>query len=191
MKASIKRINLPDAPEPTRAKFKKPVINYNPKYLKCVQIPSVYDPKPVPALRSEVKQHKQYDPTAHLYGRKDWTDERKERLIQMYNAGMTFDEIGVELQCSSKMACVMANRLRKEGRIEESRFSTEWSEEQIQTLIDMYNDGKPYRMIATATGKGLSTVSRKVLKLKDKGVLHARNCRKRRVSTDRSNRRDM
>lgn len=146
-KCLIKVKKLPGAPEPTRARFKRPVVNYNPKYLKCVHIPSVYNPKPAPIMRSESKQHKQYDPTAHMYDRQGWTDERKRRLIQMYNADMTFEEIGIELQCSTKMAYVMANKMRKEGLIENSRFTIEWTDEQIQTLIRMYDDGKPYRMI--------------------------------------------
>ena len=45
----------------------------------------------------------------------------------------------------------------------------EWKEEEVETLIRMYNEGKPFLEIAEATGHGENSISHKLKTLREEG----------------------
>lgn len=174
MKCSIKNIRLPDAPEPTKAAYKKPVIYTASKHLKVVELPCEYNPRPAPIPNTRQKKRKEYDRTTHCHERQIWTEDKIEQLISLYEEGIKCSEIGQIMNCSTKMVHVMISKLRKEGRVKSLRCSFGWTEEQDQLLIELYNNGTVYEDIAEAVGKPISSAAYRIQRLRDVGKITKR-----------------
>lgn len=183
MKASIKNIVLPDAPAPTRAVYKKPVLYNNSKHMRVVKLPCQYNPRPiqVPKKKPAEQKGKRLDRTAYIQKRQKWTDEKIRKVIDLYNSGMQFSEIGEKMHCSTHAASMVIVKARKEGRIRTRKVDLNLSQEKEKQLICMYNNGASYVEIGKAIGRSGSNVHRKIHKLIANGELKERRdkrCRK-------------
>lgn len=175
MKCSIKNTALPYRGEPTRAAYKKPVINTATKHLRVIELPCEYNPRPAPIPNTRPKKkRKEHDSTAHCHERQNWTEDKIEQLISLYEKGIKCSEIGQIMNCSAKMVHVMISKLRKEGRVESLRCSIGWTEEQDQMLIELYNNGTIYEDIAEAVGKPISSAAYRIQRLRDVGKITKR-----------------
>ena len=183
MKASIKNIVLPDAPAPTKAAYKKPVIYNNSKHMRVVELPCQYHPRPiqVPKKKPAEQKKKRLDRTAYIQKRQKWTDEKIQKVIDLYDSGLQFSEIGEKMHCSTHMAYMIIYKARKEGKVKTFRVNLNLSQEQEKLLIDMYNSGYSYIEIGKAIGRSRSNVHKKIHQLLDHGELEERRdkrCRK-------------
>lgn len=178
-RASMKNIKLPEAPEPTRATFHKNHIDGYGKFIKV--IPSVYNPKPAPIPKprpkSKTKPKTKTRPLSvdtHYHKRQPWTEERIEKLITLYNTGLSFAEISQQMDTSETNASMMIYKLRKAGRVTASRSTRGWTEEQDRRLIEAYERGDSYVCISQIVGKAPSAVSMRIQRLHDSGRLEFR-----------------
>lgn len=169
MRALIRNINLPAAPAPTRAACRKPVICYDPKHLTVVELPSnmpvprTYPfPKPTPertariqkSLEKTRKERKKVAP-------KVWTDEKVEKLIQLYNSGMSYKEMQLEMGVSTSKLTAKVHLLAEEGRIELRWSPKEFTDEEVKKIIEMRKKGMSYSKIGKALGRTDGSCSKK------------------------------
>ena len=181
----IKR-RLPDAPAPTKAAYKKPVLYNNSKHMRVVELPCQYHPRPIQVSKKKPAEQKgkRLDRTAYIQKRQKWTDEKIQKVIDMYNSGMQFSEIGEKMHCSTHAASMVIVKARKEGRIRTRRtgkVDPNLSQEKEKLLIDMYNNGASYIEIGKAIGRSSSNVHKKIHMLIANGELKERRdkrCRK-------------
>ena len=91
---------LPDAPAPTKAAYKKPVIYNNSKHMRVVELPCQYKPKPAPIpqrtpkTKPKKKLARGYKREVHQQPR-FWTAEREQELAELYQEGTTIDQIAI------------------------------------------------------------------------------------------------
>lgn len=178
----IKR-RLPDAPAPTKAAYKKPVLYNNSKHMRVIELPCLYNPRPiqVPKKKPAEQKAKRLDRTAYIQKRQKWTDEKIRKVIDLYNSGMQFSEIGEKMHCSTHAASMVIVKARKEGRIRTRKVDLNLSQEKEKQLIDMYYRGYSYIAIGKAIGRSRSNVHKKIHQLIDSGELKERRdkrCRK-------------
>ncbi len=180
MKASIKNTNLPYRGEATKAAYKKPVVGDVSKYLR-VKLPCQYNPRPAPIPKrkpkSETKPKTKTRPLSvdtHYHKRQPWTEERIEKLITLYNTGLSFAEISRQMDTSETNASMMIYKLRKAGRVKTSRSIIGWTEEQDERLIEAYKRGDSYVCISQVVCKAPSAVSMRIQRLHDLGRLEFR-----------------
>ena len=148
----IKR-RLPDAPEPTRAAYKKPVIGEG-KYIKV--LPSVYKPKPAPIPKPRPKQEKKpkANPMANPYRKpRIWSNDMEARLIALYEEGKTYTEIAECLGKSKGTIGGMISMLASAGKIERRQPHGLWTEEDLRLMKQMREDGKSFGEISDKLGR--------------------------------------
>ena len=164
MKASIKNIVLPDAPAPTKAAYKKPVLYNNSKHMRVVELPCQYNPRPIQVSKKKPAEQKgkRLDRTAYIQKRQKWTDEKIRKVIDLYNSGMQISEIGEKMHCSTHAASMVIFKARKEGRIRTRKVDLNLSQEKEKQLICMYNNGASYVEIGKAIGRSRSNVYKKI-----------------------------
>ena len=162
----IKR-RLPDAPAPTKAAYKKPVIGEG-KYIKV--LPSVYKPKPAPIPKRKPKPKKKlargYKREVHQKSR-FWTDDKIERVIEMYEAGKTLQEIGNVYGKPGTSVRNLITRLSDKGLIER-HHAEHYTDEDIERIRELKAAGKTYAEIGDIMGRTPSAVFN-VLKRADRG----------------------
>lgn len=184
MSNSIRVIRkLPDAPAPTKAAYKKPVLYNNSKHMRVVELPCQYHPRPIQVSKKKPAEQKEkrLDRTAYIQKRQKWTDEKIRKVIDLYNSGMQFSEIGEKMHCSTHAASMVIVKARKEGRIRTRKVDLNLSQEKEKQLIDMYYRGYSYIAIGKAIGRSRSNVHKKIHQLIDSGELKERRdkrCRK-------------
>ena len=161
MKSSMKiKKKLPDAPEPTRAVYKKPVIYNNSKHMRVVVIPSVYKPKPAPipkpktVRKKRMVRKKECKPRAGF-----WTAEKEEKLIQMYNLGARYEEMAKEFGKSRGGISARIQKLADQGRVKLRNNPREWTEEDLALMKEMRAEGKSFGEIADRLGRGYKACS--------------------------------
>ena len=159
MSNSMKIIRrLPPANEPTRAAYKKPVIGEG-KYIKV--LPSVYKPKPapIPKPRPKLKAYPKPQKSRGMGKRevhrepKFWTECRVKKLIEMYDAGMTYDEIGDYFGKTKSTICGKIRRLTDSGMVSNRRNNTPWTAKDLNTMKKMRAAGKSFGEIADKLGR--------------------------------------
>ena len=162
----IKR-RLPDAPAPTKAAYKKPVIGEG-KYIKV--LPSVYKPKPAPIPKRKPKPKKKlargYKREVHQKSR-FWTDDKIERVIEMYEAGKTLQEIGNVYGKPGTSVRNLITRLSDKGLIER-HHAEHYTDEDIERIRELKTAGKTYAEIGDIMERTPSAVFN-VLKRADRG----------------------
>ncbi len=177
----IKR-KLPDAPEPTWPAYRKPEVISPPPGAKVIKIPCAYrsSPAPIPKPKKKTKKEQaiaRKAPIQHqslTYDQRKWTEQRINVLIDLYNRGLSYPEIGEEMGINGHTAGTMVSKLRNLGRITKVRCTSNWPEEQDRLVIDLYNKGARYVDIAKALGKSESTIQRRIDFLKSVGELGER-----------------
>ena len=175
MKASIKNIVLPDAPAPTKAAYKKPVIYNNSKHMRVVELPCQYKPKPapIPKPRPKLKTYPKPPKTRGVGKRevhrepKFWTDDKVEKVIEMYEAGKTLQEIGNVYGKPGTSVRNLISRLSDKGLIER-HHAEHYAEEDIERIRELKAAGKTYAEIGDIMGRTSSAVFN-ALKRADRG----------------------
>ena len=175
---------LPDAPAPTKAAYKKPVLYNNSKHMRVVELPCAYNPrpaplpKPMPKTKAKAKPKQRKDKTANVYKRQKWTEEKIQKVIDLYKSGMPYAEIGEKIHCSTHAAYMVIYKARSDGKIKGYRSRVDWTDEQEQEMIRLYKAGKSFKAIAKAIGRSTSNTHTKIQRLIDSGELEDRKYRR-------------
>ena len=168
----IKR-HLPCAPfPPTKATYKKPVVGDG-KYIKV--LPSEYCPKPAPIPKPRPKCKTAPKPKkTRGAGKREvyqnprfWTEEKVERVIEMYEAGATLQEIGNVYGKPWTSVRNLITRLSDKGLIER-HHAEHYTDEDIERIRELKTAGKTYAEIGDIMGRTPSAVFN-VLKRADGG----------------------
>ena len=151
---------LPDAPAPTKAAYKKPVLGTYAPGMRVVEIPSVYEPKPAPIPKPKTVRKKR---TVRKKERKPravyWTAEKEERLIQMYKDGAMYEEMAKVFGKSRGGISARIQKLANQGRIEFRYNAREWTAEDLTIMKEMRAEGKSFGEIADRLGRGYKACS--------------------------------
>jgi len=171
----IKR-HLPCAPfPPTKATYKKPVVGDTFKHMRVVEVPSAYNPKPAPIPKPRPKR-KAYPkpPKSRGMGKREvhqksrfWTDDKVERVIEMYENGATLQEIGNVYGKPWGAIRSLITRLSDKGLIER-HHAERYTEEDIERIRELKAAGKTYAEIGDIMGRTSSAVFN-ALKRADRG----------------------
>lgn len=171
----IKR-HLPCAPfPPTKATYKKPVVGDMSRHLQVVEIPSAYNPKPAPIPKPRPKR-KAYPkpPKTRGMGKREvhrepkfWTEEKVERVIEMYENGATLQEIGNQFGKPWGAIRSLITRLSDKGLIER-HHAERYTKEDIERIRELKAAGKTYAEIGDIMGRTSSAVFN-ALKRADRG----------------------
>lgn len=171
----IKR-HLPCAPfPPTKATYKKPVVGDMSRHLQVVEIPSAYNPKPAPIPKPRPKR-KAYPkpPKTRGMGKrkvhrepKFWTEDKVERVIEMYENGATLQEIGNQFGKPWGAIRSLITRLSDKGLIER-HHAERYTKEDIERIRELKAAGKTYAEIGDIMGRTSSAVFN-ALKRADRG----------------------
>ena len=162
MKASIKNIVLPDAPAPTRAVYKKPVVGTYAPGMRVIEIPSVYHPKPAPMPRPRPKTIR--PEKTRGAGKREvhrgptfWTEDKIQKVVEMYEAGATFREIGDVYGKSWTAIRNVITRLARSG-IVERKGRPEMTPEDVERIRELRDEGKTFEEIGDIVGWSRSAV---------------------------------
>ena len=110
-----------------------------------------------------------------------WTPERDAVLVEMYRASKKNAEIADQFGMTPKQVNARVNKLRKPGGLlygepMRGRYLY-WSDEHIERLIVMFNEGTPTKIIAAELGRSRGSIDTMIGELKQKGVI--KGCRRR------------
>ena len=188
IKIGITPKNLPVPKYRTEPAWKKPVIDY-PKDATIIEIPYKWDrkpkrlekkekqkPKPItvrkqkPPKKAEPKKEK-IKRTIYTLSDKDrrnWTQEDVETLIRMYTEGASYIEISEAVRHAESSIAAKLTQLRKEGRITSIRSNEAWTQEQIDTLLEMKAQGHTIVEICEVVGKSYAATWCKYKKIRIK-----------------------
>lgn len=166
MKASIKNIKLPDAPEPTRAAYQKPVAYYSSKHLKVVELPGNY-PKPLPDPPKQKKRKsiaKRESRPRRTTPPKIWTPDKVERLTELYSQGVPYKEIAEKLGVKYGQVCGAIDRLHEKGELIFKQKQGKWTQREVNRLLDLKASGLTWHEISEKMGRPIPSCSNKYLK---------------------------
>jgi hypothetical protein len=156
---------LPDAPEPTRAVYKKPVVGTYAPGMRVIEIPSVYAPKPAPIPvhrpKPKAKEKKPKEPQQRK-PRKNagfWTPENEEKLIRMYKAGAMYDEMAKTFNRSRGGISSRIEKLVNEGRLEHRLHISSWTKEELETMKQLRDAGLNFGEISDRIGRSAKACS--------------------------------
>lgn len=154
MSNSIRVIRkLPDAPAPTKAAYKKPVIGEG-KYIKV--LPSVYKPKPAPIPKRKPKPKKKpargYKREVHQPPR-FWTAERGQELAELYQEGTTIDQIAIYFDKAQSVISKRIEDMIDRGVMKRRRPLNAWPQEDLDLMYEMRMQGKTFGEIADRLGR--------------------------------------
>ena len=158
MKASIKNIVLPDAPAPTKAAYKKPVIYNNSKHMRVVELPCQYKPKPAPIPKRTPKPKPKkklargYKREVHQQPR-FWTAEREQELAELYQEGTTIDQIAIYFDKAQSVISKRIEDMIDRGVIKRRRPLNAWPQEDLDLMYEMRMQGKTFGEIADRLGR--------------------------------------
>lgn len=157
MKCSIKNKELPYRGEPTKAAYKKPVMGEG-KYIHV--IPSVYDPKPAPIpsrkpvpKRKVVKQSKARRRREVNHPPKYWTEERVKTLIDLYDQGLIYADIALQMETTREAVNSKINRLVTQKVLQPRKREDLWEQDEVDRLVELKKSGKTIGEISDILGK--------------------------------------
>lgn len=116
------------------------------------------------AVTGKVIPTKQGKPT----GPRVWTSDKVDTLKAMWSDGKHSGEIADALHLSQKAVRNMIYKLRREGQIDNRQEN--WTDEQINMLMRLYEAGETYPKIAQALNRTIGACSGKMLDLKSRGI---------------------
>ena len=108
--------------------------------------------KKKPAAVKPPKPPKPPKPTTGI-----WTEENINKLIELHKQGLTYSEIGRELGVTKNSVTSKVQRLINFGILESRMDHILWSEEDIEMLFKLREDGKTWAEIGEAFGKSSNT----------------------------------
>ena len=140
-----------------------------------VEIPSVYAPKPapMPKHRPKLKTYPKPPKTRGMGKRevhrepKFWTEDKVERVIEMYENGATLQEIGNRFGKPGTSVRNLITRLSDKGLIERHHVE-HYTDEDIERMRELRGAGKTYAEIGDIMGRTPSAVFN-ALKRADRG----------------------
>ena len=165
MKASIKNIKLPDAPEPTRAAYKKPVVYTNSKHLRVVELPGNY-PKPLPAPPKQKKRKtkaKREQKPRRTTPPKIWTPDKVERLTELYSQGVCYKDIATEFGVTYGQVAGIIDRLHSKDMLTMRQYQEKWTQDEIDELMKLKAAGHTWQEISEKLGRPTASCSNKWL----------------------------
>lgn len=104
---------------------------------------------------------KKYDAKDIRKSKRTWTDEEIQQLINLKNEGLTYKKIAQKLNKTRDSVHSMYKQLKKKG-FNKTIFQKFWTEEEIQTLINLRNEGKQIKEIAKILNKTPEAVKSKI-----------------------------
>ena len=108
--------------------------------------------KKKPAAVKPPKPPKPPKPTTSI-----WTEENINKLIELHRQGLTYSEIGRELGITKNSVTSKVQRLINFGILESRMDHILWSEEDIEMLFKLREDGKTWAEIGEVFGKSSNT----------------------------------
>ena len=108
--------------------------------------------KKKPAAVKPPKPPKPPKPTTSI-----WTEENINKLIELHRQGLTYSEIARELGITKNSVTSKVQRLINFGILESRMDHILWSEEDIEMLFKLREDGKTWAEIGEAFGKSSNT----------------------------------
>ena len=108
--------------------------------------------KKKPAAVKPPKPPKPPKPTTSI-----WTEENINKLIELHRQGLTYSEIGRELGITKNSVTSKVQRLINFGILESRMDHILWSEEDIEMLFKLREDGKTWAEIGQFFGKSSNT----------------------------------
>lgn len=108
--------------------------------------------KKKPAAVKPPKPTKPSKPTTGI-----WTEENINKLIELHKQGLTYSEIGRELGVTKNSVTSKVQRLINFGILESRMDHILWSEEDIEMLFKLREDGKTWAEIGEFFGKSSNT----------------------------------
>ena len=108
--------------------------------------------KKKPAAVRPPKPPKPPKPTTSI-----WTEENINKLIELHRQGLTYSEIGRELGITKNSVTSKVQRLINFGILESRMDHILWSEEDIEMLFKLREDGKTWAEIGEVFGKSSNT----------------------------------
>lgn len=103
-------------------------------------------------------------------------EERKERVVELYDLGVRTEEIAKKLDISIGTTIRYVKQLKKEGRIQSRKLieSIDKKENKEKTA-KLYNSGVKIREIAENIGVSVGTINRYIKELKEEGKVRVIN----------------
>lgn len=168
MKASIKNIKLPDAPEPTRAAYQKPAFRQISKGAKVVELPGNY-PRPLPEPPKPKKEPEKKKAKREAKPRKKvppkiWTSDKVARLTELYMQGTSYKDIAAEFGVTYKQVCGAIDRLHNKGELKIKQNQGKWTQQEIDKLLELKASGLTWHEISEKMGRPIPSCSNKYLK---------------------------
>lgn len=108
--------------------------------------------KKKPAAVKPPKPPKPQKPTTGI-----WTEENINKLIELHRQGLTYSEIGRELGITKNSVTSKVQRMINIGILESRMDHILWSEEDIEMLFKLREDGKTWAEIGKVFGKSSNT----------------------------------
>ena len=108
--------------------------------------------KKKPAAVKPPKPPKPPKPTTSI-----WTEENVNKLIELHRQGLTYSEIGRELGVTKNSVTSKVQRMINFGILESRMEHILWSEEDIEMLFKLREDGKTWAEIGKFFGKSSNT----------------------------------
>ena len=108
--------------------------------------------KKKPAAVKPPKPPKPPKPTTSI-----WTEENINKLIELHRQGLTYSEIGRELGITKNSVTSKVQRMINFGILESRMDHILWSEEDIEMLFKLREDGKTWAEIGQVFGKSSNT----------------------------------
>ena len=149
--AYVKR-RLPDAPEPTKAAYKKPVQYYDPKHMVVVELPpnlpKRYEfPKGDPERTKRIQKSRQKTIERKKKLPRGWNDDMVVKLKRLYNEGMLLKDISIELGVKYSTMNVYIGKLQDWGELEQRPEPNMWTNEEVRRLKELREQGKTFEEI--------------------------------------------
>ena len=149
--AYVKR-RLPDAPEPTKAAYKKPVQYYDPKHMVVVELPpnlpkryEFHKGDPERTKRIQKSRQKTIERKKKLP--RGWNDDMVVKLKRLYNEGMLLKDISIELGVKYPTMTGYIGKLQDWGELEQRPEPNMWTNEEVRRLKELREQGKTFEEI--------------------------------------------
>lgn len=164
MKCSIKRRNLPPAPKPTRPVLVKNVTGIEHHLEVRPEKPTV-----IVEGRKKPKRRTPSEAIAESARKKaEAKRQRKAEAIQLWESGMTVQEIAEHMELKVGAICDYTRDVRNaKARAERHKYDAD--------VIRLYNAGKTYKQISESVGISPEHVSQILSRLRDNGKVGRRN----------------
>ena len=150
--AFVKKRALPDAPEPTRATFKKPVQYYDQKHMVVVELPpnlpKRYEfPKGDPEHTKRIQKSRAETMAKKRKIPRGWTEDMVDLLKRLYNDGVQLKDIAAELGVKYSTMTSFIGRLSDWGELKPRPEPNVWSAEDVQRLKELRDKGYSFEQI--------------------------------------------